>query len=113
MITAIIIIGIAFFWLMLETDWLRVRLLAGYLHQLDIESSYDGSDSVYLDDYQQQLDEVLRDYQYQCWLDKRHEVKFTWGILKVNEINPRDKWIKIEEDLAPRRNGEMLYQRIR
>jgi len=113
MIVVIIIIGVAWGWLMVKTDWLRIRLMVGEHHQLDMEPDYDGSNSVYLDDYQLQLDETLRDYQYQCWLDKRYEVKYSWGSLKENTIDHRDKWLKVEEDLAKRRRGEMLYQRIK
>jgi len=113
MIPAILIIGLALAWLGIESDWLRVNLMSIDLE--DIEPDYDGSDYVYLDDYDLQLIGVKESYQfdldYQKWIDKRHEVKYTWQ--PQQDYSNRREWHTIADDLTTRRLGEALYQRVR
>ena len=61
MITAIIIISLAFIWLGKESDWLRVRLLVGEPF-LDAEidtSGYDGADGLCPDDLEAARQEAI------------------------------------------------------
>jgi len=48
---------------------------------------------------------------YHQWLNKRYEVKIKWGSAPDNEIDPRDAWRVIQDDLDARRLGNMIYQR--
>ncbi len=102
MIATILILSLAFYWLGLETDWLRIRLEMGEtLDQYDkrilttMESKYTPEEEL----------------AYQEWLKKRYEPKYKWGAPADNQIDPRYKWMVIEEDLEKRRNREMIYQR--
>ena len=113
MIATIIIVSLALYWLARETDYLRIRLLVGILayDDSDYETEYDGSDSVFLDDYELQAKESIEDIAYEAWLKKRYEPKYVYGGFPDKSIDPRDKWMAAEENLHKRRNGEMPYQR--
>lgn len=110
MLPAIIIISMAIVWLGLETDWLRVNLI-GCIPDADMERNFDGSDHVYLADYESQLEEAVLNAEYQSWLDEYHAPKFSMKLVVDNSVSPKDKWLVVEEDLRARRQGEMLYQR--
>lgn len=116
MIATVLIIMTALYWLMMETAWLRVSQPAGECYHHDIEYDYDGSDYVYLDDYDRQLQDAILDAEYdnayKAWLDKRHAVKYTWRpkVQPAYADNPHDRWLHIEDDLRARRNGAMPYQ---
>jgi len=101
MIIASIIIGLAFYWLGVETNWLRVRLEVGESLQ-----EYDKRILASIE-----ADWLQRQIEYQAWLEEYHAPILKYGSLQDNQIDPRDKWLKTEEDLTKRRNGEMIYQR--
>lgn len=66
MITTIISIVLAFYWLLLETDYLRVRLLVGCGEcplAVDYDKNYDGSSSLFEEDYQYQLDKAVKEHE--------------------------------------------------
>lgn len=116
MIVTIIIVSLALGWLGRETDWLRVRLLVGSGIAIDdliidIENEFDGSDADFSMDYDLQLKEAKQEIDYQEWLNKRYAPKYKYGSPRENTIDPRDKWMVIEDDLRARRNKEMIYQR--
>lgn len=101
----IVIIGLAFAWLLYETDSLRVRLLAGSELPKDWFEDF-------VNNYYAEYDDYHADAAYRKWLNRRYAVKYTRNNIS-NEIDPKDKWMDDTEKLTARRNGEMLYQRIR
>lgn len=112
MIAAIIIISLALGWLLIETNFMRVRLLVGCFEDIDHELNFDGSDIDYLADYERQLEEAVLDADYQAWIDERHAPKLVYNNRhNGDKVAPRDKWLVLEEDLTKRRLGEMIYQR--
>ena len=114
MIAALTIIGIAFYWLLRETDYLRVRLPVGYIEcelDIDFDHTYDGSDFIYYSDYELLLEKAIEDKAYQDWLTKEREPKLVYGGIDRTSDYPQYNWQAVEEGLTKRRNGEMLYQR--
>ncbi len=121
MIISLSVIVISFYWLLRETHWLTIQLVIGYVDcpfYYDYDSKYDGSDRIYNDDYQEQLDKAIEDYTYEKWLEKQSEPIYIHSSLaprawakNIKEVDPRDKWMAVEEDLTKRRSGEMIYQR--
>ena len=117
MIPAIIIISLAYYWLMLETDWLRVRLIIGELF-LDAEidtSGYDGSDGLCPDDLGAARQEAIENFKYDQWLEERYAGTYKYGSAPTNRMDDLcqiDKLAVIEDDLAQRRSGTAIYQRL-
>ena len=54
-----------------------------------------------------------KDKAYQEWEAKQSKVRYGSLPEPAFSDNPGDKWMAIEEDLAKRRAGEMIYQRIK
>jgi len=110
MITAIIIIGIAFLWLRYETQWLTIRLECGEtIEQFDRRVLKAIEDDWY-------KEQAEKEAQYQAWLAKRYEVKIRHpSLAKIPVDNdadyPQYDYLNKEEDLENRRQGNMLYQR--
>ena len=102
MVASIITIILAFIWLLIESDFMRVRL--------PVEETIKEYDHRILSDIK--LEWEAKETRYQEWLAKRYEL-----IVKIcfqrdyDKIDPRDKWMQDEEDSNKRRNGEMIYQR--
>ena len=110
MITAIIIISLAFIWLGKESDWLRVRLPVG-VPFLDVEideTGYDGNDGLSPDDLEDARQEAIENFKYDQWLAKRYAPKYSYGSLP----NSRKQGLNVDDDLAQRRAGVALYQRF-
>jgi len=100
MVPTLIIIALSLYWLLLESDYLRVRLSRG-----ETLSEYD----------KRILDRIKQDYdakeiQYSAWLASRYETKLVYGSAPGLDY-PQYKWMTIEDDVQKRRSGEMLYQR--
>lgn len=72
MIVTIIIVSSAFYWLLRETNYLRINLTSQVQPCGDLELEYDGSDADYLPDYDQQFNDMIKDFEYQDWLDESH-----------------------------------------
>jgi len=117
MIPTIIIIGSALYWLLLETDWLRVNLMGKLVHQaepeidssLDIESDYDGSDIEYLEAYEAQLNEAIYNADYQTWLDERYAITCTVKPRKSDSDRRRDK-LNFRDTALYQTNIRGMYQ---
>ena len=117
MITTIVIVGIALYWLTLETDYFRVRLTGKLVHsaepmilpQLDYQPDYDGSDIDYIPDYDTQLDEAVKDAEYQACLDELHAGEYTRKMLPSYEQRLNSKWNYIDSPLYQHRIRPM-YQ---
>ena len=83
MFACIIITSLALYWLMVETKYLTIRLTGLDLDYSDYQYGYDGSDSIYLDDYEKQhrdmINEMLEDAaleaDYQAFLGERYSVE--------------------------------------
>jgi len=105
MIATILIVGIALYWLMRETKWLMIRLKA-----YETIAQYDAR---ILGAMEREYQDGQRRYQerHQKWLDGRYADKVHYGGGESDEVDPRDRWMVVEEDLEKRRNGEMPYQR--
>lgn len=61
MIITLIMTSLAFYWLLLETQYLTVNLLIIDYDIPDYELEFDNSDYEYLDDYQKQHDDMLNE----------------------------------------------------
>jgi hypothetical protein len=62
MIATIIIVSIAFYWLLKESDYLRVNLCFALDVNIDYQVDFDGSDCVLLDDYLAQHMDCLKEF---------------------------------------------------
>lgn len=52
------------------------------------------------------------DRAYQKWLDKRYADRYKYGANDVSDqVDPKDRWMVIQDDLDVRRAGESIYQR--
>ena len=102
MIATIIIVGLALYWLGIETDWLRVCLEA-----YETIDQYDKRilDAM-LNETPKEVDEL------KAWLTQYPEpkLKYNFGNMDAEVINARDRWMVAEDDRKARRNGEMVYQ---
>jgi len=102
MILSILIILSGFYWLMLESNFLRVRLPVG--------NDYAEYDKMILAQIKAEWE--AKEQAYQDWIDKRYEPKLRLCLQQDKDtIDRRDKWLAENEDLQARRNGEMIYQR--
>ena len=106
MIISLASILLAFYWLMLETDWLRIRLLADESYQ-----EYDARILKQIDNEWEASGRADDERAYEAWLRKRYEPKLVYGFIDRQQDNPQDQWLAKEENLAKRRAGEMIYQR--
>jgi hypothetical protein len=61
MIVTIILTSLAFYWLLVETKCLTIRLTGLDFDCSDYQMDYDGSDCVYLDDYQKQFENMINE----------------------------------------------------
>ena len=111
MIATILIVGLAFYWLCRETDYLSIRLEAWEsIEQFDkrFMSSLEK-------DYEIENGETYLEYEerYQLFLKYRYAPKLVYGNIKdcEDKVDARDQWMQKEENLQARRNGEMIYQR--
>jgi hypothetical protein len=105
MTATIIVVGMAFYWLMRETRWLTIRLEA-----YETIEQYDARILGAMEAEEQEKQGRYQEH-YQKWLDARYAEKTNYGGGETDHVDPRDKWLVVEEDLEKRRNGEMLYQR--
>jgi len=103
---AIIIIILAFTWLLLESDFMRVRLpVAETIKEYDNRMLYNIK-------MEWTLNKIAEDLRYNRWLEKRYAPVIKICFQRDREtINPRDQWMQDEEDSSKRHNGEMIYQR--
>ena len=101
MLATIIIVGLALYWLGIETDWLRICLEA--------YETIDQYDKRILDAI---LNETPKeDDGYQKWLAKLYEPKLKYGLGGDAEVvDARYQYMVVEDDRRARRNGEMVYQ---
>lgn len=105
MILSITIIALAFYWLLRETDYLRVNLIGvPDLLLIDYELDYDGSDSVYLSDYEYQYLAGLYDYLYELYRDNEYPVKYR-RVQDSDMVDYRDRHLKKMDKLDKARMG--------
>jgi len=106
MIATIITILIALYWLMIESDWLTVRLP---VDETIKEYDYRVLSKIRIETEQKQIDE---DKAYPLWLKQRYTTTFKICYQADREsLNHRDARAAAQESLDKRRSGEMIYQR--
>ena len=105
------ILIIAFAWLLYETDYLRIRLLVGYIPANWTDEygwSNDYHDYEFTDDLLPAWEWSHTEAQYQAWLNKRNEPKVKYGAIDIIRDKEKDY-----ETMLLKRQGLMLYQRGR
>ena len=110
MIATLLVIALAFYWMLRETDYLRVNLCGESLAEYD-KRILGEMEREWLEK------QAEKEKQYQEWLKQRYEPKYIHTCLDKCQPQSNDypqyKWKRVEEDREKRRNGEMIYQRGR
>jgi len=111
----IIILILAFAWLLIETDYMRVRLPVGtfthnWTDELPYEIGYQDTD--FADDLLPVWKWKHTDAQYQAWL-RTQNTKLVYCPVDMTIDYPQYQDLQALEDLDKRRHGEMIYQRGR
>ncbi len=107
MIATILLVTLAFYWLLIETDCLRIQLEAyETIEQFD-KRILIGMEAEFEVEYGEPSGTYFA--KYEKWLKKRYAP--TYVSLPEPQIDRRDKWMQIEDDLQARRSGSMIYQR--
>lgn len=123
MIACIVILSIAFYWLLRETDYLRVRLggpvvtreMELLLEDIDI-SGYDDSDRDFLPDYTAHDltaddTELKIDNAWEQWLEDRYADHFTVTPVRSHEQYKRDMTAYYDSPLYQHRIRGMYQNR--
>jgi hypothetical protein len=111
MLPTILIIGTALYWLMRESNYLRINLMLT-LDDNDLERNYDGADSEYIEAYEAQLSEAVYDYSYQAWLEEYHAPKNNNRILPSRENQLRERYNYQDSRLFEINTGKNRYQPV-
>jgi len=125
MITTIVLVSLAYYWLLLESNFLRINLCqSGYDLDFDSErpdEDYDYYNSEDFIEAMNDLDEfIIKEAAYLKWLEYPVVARWTFrptpkqrAAAHKYDDYPQYRWMDLEEKRRARRNGEMIYQRGR